>query len=264
LWSALYWWNPLVIKELFNSGHMDGLVSPLVLLALLLATRRRQLAASATLACAVGAKIWPVLLLPLILRPLITAAPRKLAAALAIFAALVALLAVPVLLGGLDAASGFTAYLTRWQTSSALFPVLNNAWAALLSALGTTELPPGPVARATIAVILGGLACALSLKPIADPDDLIGRASLTVAALVLLSPAQFPWYAVWLAPFLAFRPCTGFLILTATAPLYYLLFYLIAAGEPGVFTRYVVWIIWVPVWAALLIEALRRPSLRTA
>ena len=255
LWSALYWWNPLVIKELFNSAHMEGLVSPLVLLALLLATRRRQLAASATLACAVGAKIWPVLLLPLILRPL-AQAPRKLAAALAIFAALVALLAVPVLLGGLDAASGFTAYLTRWQTSSALFPALNDAWATLLGSLGALELAPGLMARATIAVALGGLACALSLKPIADADDLMGRASVTVAALVLLSPAQFPWYAVWLAPFLAFRPWTGFLILTATAPLYYLSFYCIAAGEPAVFTRYVVWIIWVPVWAALVIEAI--------
>ncbi len=256
LWAALYWWNPLVIKELFNSAHMDGLVAPFLLLALLLATRRRQLAASATLACAVGAKIWPVLLLPFILRPL-AAAPQKLAAALLIFAALTALLAVPVLLGGLDTASGFTAYLTRWQTSSALFPVLNDTWAMLLGSLGGNEVPLGLMARATVAVTLAGLACALSLKPIAGADDLLGRASVTIAALVLLSPAQFPWYAVWLAPFLAFRPWTGFLILAATAPLYYLSFYFIAAGEPAVFTHYVVWIIWVPVWAALLIEAVR-------
>jgi hypothetical protein len=35
-------------------------------------------------------------------------------------------------------------------------------------------------------------------------------------------------------------------------------FYFTAAGEPEVFTRYVVWIIWVPVWAALILEAARR------
>ena len=30
LWAALYWWNPIVLKELFNSAHMDALVVPLV------------------------------------------------------------------------------------------------------------------------------------------------------------------------------------------------------------------------------------------
>jgi hypothetical protein len=109
----------------------------------------------------------------------------------------------------------------------------------------------------TIALTLGGLACALGVKRIAGADNLIGRASLVVAALVLLSPAQFPWYAVWFAPFLAFRPWAGFLVLTATAPLYYMSFYLTAAGEPEIFQRYVVWLIWVPVWAALAIEAIR-------
>jgi hypothetical protein len=104
---------------------------------------------------------------------------------------------------------------------------------------------------------LGGLACALGRKPIAGADDLVGRASLLVAALVLLSPAQFPWYAVWFAPFLAFRPWAGFLMLTATAPLYYMSFYLTAAGEPEIFKRTVVWLIWVPVWAALALEAIR-------
>jgi hypothetical protein len=34
-------------------------------------------------------------------------------------------------------------------------------------------------------------------------------------------------------------------------------FYLTAAGEPELFRRTVVWVIWVPVWAALAIEAIR-------
>ena len=29
LWSVLYWWNPVVIKELFNSAHMEAVVLPL-------------------------------------------------------------------------------------------------------------------------------------------------------------------------------------------------------------------------------------------
>jgi hypothetical protein len=253
LWSALYWWNPLVLKELFNSAHMDALLLPFVLLALLLAVRGRYIASGGSLALAVGAKIWPVLLLPLVIRPL-AARPRWLGVALLVFGTLVALLAVPVVLGGLDGNSGFAAYAARWQTSSAHFPALSSAYAGLL---GLADAPAGVAARITIALVLGGLACALGLKPIAGADDLVGRASLLVAALVLLSPAQFPWYAVWFAPFLAFRPWAGFLVLTATAPLYYMSFYLTAAGEPEIVKRTVVWLIWVPVWAALAIEAIR-------
>jgi alpha-1,6-mannosyltransferase len=256
LWSALYWWNPLVLKELFNSAHMDAAVLPFALLALLLAVRGRHIVAGASLALAVGAKIWPVLLLPLLLRPL-AAKPRTLAVTLLVFGALVALLAMPVLLGGLDGNSGFAAYAARWQTSSAHFPALQSLYATLLVWLGLADASAGLMARMTIALTLGGLSCALGWKRMAGADDLIGRASLVVAALVLLSPAQFPWYAVWFAPFLAFRPWAGFLVLTATAPLYYMSFYLTAAGEPELFQRTVVWLIWLPVWAALAIEAIR-------
>jgi hypothetical protein len=120
-------------------------------------------------------------------------------------------------------------------------------------------VPPeaaGIVTRGIIALCLGVLAVMVSLKPIETPDDLIGRASLVVAALVLLSPAQFPWYAVWFAPFLAFRPWTGFLLLSATIPLYYADFRVLSHDRPEIFQDVVVWIIWVPVWAALAFEAL--------
>lgn len=257
LWASLYWWNPLVLKELFNSAHMEAVLLPLVLMALLLAARGRQIFASTSLAFAAGAKIWPVLFLPLILRPL-TEQKRSLVAALVIFGGLILLWATPVLLGGLDADSGFAAYLAKWTTSSALFPVLERVMATLLNAVNLADAPSGWVTRIPIALVLGGLALALSIKPLRDANDLMGRASILVAALVLLSPAQFPWYAVWFAPFLAFRPWFGFLLLTVTVPLYYMYFYFAAVGEPQVFKQYVVWIIWVPVWAALILEAVRK------
>jgi hypothetical protein len=256
LWSALYWWNPLVLKELINSAHMDAVVMPLVLLGLLLAARRRQVAGGLSLVVAAGAKIWPLLLLPLVLRPL-GAAPARLALAVALCAGLLSVLLAPILQSGLDASSGLAAYAAHWQTNSALFPAVQGAVSALLAPLDLTQASTGLAARAVIAATLGGVAVALSLKPTGDADALLGRASLLVGTLVLLSPAQFPWYAAWFAPFLAFRPWAGFLILTATAPLYYMSFYLTAAGEPELFGRTVVWLIWLPVWTALAIEVVR-------
>jgi hypothetical protein len=267
LWSTLYWWNPLVIKELFNSAHMDAVLFPFMLAALLFTIRKRNQLASASLAFAAGAKIWPILLLPLILRSLISQ-PRKFAAALLIVGGFGALWATPILLGSLDSGFGTAAYVANWQTNSAVFPALESGAVALLAVFGVSDVMGVPITRTIIAptiiaLALGGLALALSLKPLDSADDLIGRAGVLVAALVLLSPAQFPWYATWFAPFLAFRPWFGFLVLTATAPLYYtyyMSFYFAALGEPEAYKRYIVWIIWVPVWAALVLEAVRHQT----
>ena len=62
LWVSLYWLNPLVVKELANSAHMEAIVMPFVLSAVLLLARNRPLAASASLGLAIGAKLWPVVL----------------------------------------------------------------------------------------------------------------------------------------------------------------------------------------------------------
>lgn len=260
LWSALYWWNPIVIKELFNSAHMEAVVLPFVLLALWLALRRRPLASVSSLAFAVGAKLWPVLLLPLLVRWYGQADRRMFVNAAVLFAAIVAALAIPLWLGGLDRQSGFAAYFSTWQTGSALFPVLERAVAMPLSWLALPPEMAGLVARGLVALFLVTIALQVSRKPIENADDLLGRASLVVAALVLLSPAQFPWYAVWFAPFLAFRPWAGFLLLAATLPLYYLDFYFIGRGQPEIFTDVIVWIIWAPVWAALAFEIARNRS----
>lgn len=263
LWSALYWWNPLVIKELFNSAHMEPVVLAPVLLALLLAAHRHLVSAAAGLAIASGAKLWPVLLLGLVARPLIST-PRDLIVALSLFAGIIGLMAIPVISAGVDSSSGFLAYADRWQTNSALFPLLERTARALSSGFGTLAISPGHAARIGLTLILLIIALELARKNIVDADDLMGRASLVVAALVLLSPAQFPWYAVWLAPFLAWRPWTSLLLLSATQPLYYVRFHLIAHDQPAVLLDALPWLIWVPIWIALLIELFSRWAARPA
>lgn len=254
LWSALYWWNPIVIKELFNSAHMDAVVLPFVLAALLFAVKERYLGAVLALGFAAGAKIWPAMLLPLVIRPL-WAEWQRLITAVALFGVMAALWTTPILLHGFDANSGFAAYIASWQTNSAHFPALETGASAALELAGFAHIEPGLIARIAVAILLGGLVLITSLNPLEGDVDLMNRASIVVAALVLLSPAQYPWYYVWFAPFLAFRPWHGFLLLAATVPLYYSFFHLSAHGQPEVFEETVVWIIWAPVWAALVFEA---------
>jgi alpha-1,6-mannosyltransferase len=253
IWSALYWWNPLVIKELFNSGHMEAVVMAPVLLALLLAVRQRPIAAVTALGIAAGAKVWPVLLLPLLVRPLV-ADWRRLVIALAVFAVLGALWMWPIWLGGLDQTSGFVAYATKWQTNSAFFPVLEKSLGGAAGLLGASPDWGNKLLRSALALAIGGFALWLAWKPSVDATQLLRRAALICAALVLLSPAQYPWYAIWFLPFLVFLPLRTFLVLTATLPLYYTFFHFNAREHPEVFRNWIVWAIWLPAWTALVLD----------
>lgn len=255
LWSALYWWNPLVIKELVNSGHMEGFLMALVLGAMLLAAQGRHLRGLFVLGLAIGAKLWPVLLAPLLLRPLWPRTPA-LAAGLAMLAAMALVWALPAYFGGLDQNSGFVAYAQHWKTNSALFPQVERAAAGLLAAAQSQQFA-WALARAMVGIVLGAVALWQAWRPLEGTDDLMRRACFVTAALVLLSPAQFPWYMIWMLPFAVFRPCPGLLAVTATVPLYYVSFHYLARGELHVFTGGIVWLMWVPVWALLGWCALR-------
>ena len=257
LWAALYWWNPLVAKELINSAHMDALLVPVILGALLLAARGRGLWSSALLALAAGIKLWPALLLPSLLRPLW---PRRLLvlAATALFAVLAALLLAPQVLTKLDGGAGLVAYAQGWERNDALFGLLRGATALLLEAFGLFHWNAERLARALLAVILIGLSLGLNLRAAQSATILCQRTLFVVAALFLLSPTGYPWYFVWLAPLLAVVPVTGLLALTVMLPLYYLRFYFAERGQAEVFDTYVVWLEFAPVYLLLLAQALGR------
>lgn len=257
LWVALYWLNPVVLKEIFNSAHMEAILLPFVLLSLLLVIKRRPLWATVSLGLAAGAKFWPVILAPLVWRCL-WGHPERLASAVALLGCLMAVWLAPMLLHGVQETTGLVAYADRWQTNSALFPAIEKTVSALQDWIGVTSLDPGHVARGLVAAILVGLALIVAISPLKGARDLIARCAFVVAALVLLSPAQFPWYTVWLAPFLVFHPYPAFLLLSALIPLYYALFYFVARDQGVLFNDYVVWIIWAPVFVVIASAAIGR------
>ena len=259
LWAALYWWNPIVIKEVFNSGHMEGILMPLVAAAVWLAMRRRFLWSTAVLGLAAGVKIWPVLLAPVLLRPLV-GRWRMAGAAVALLAGLGALWAWPILAGGIDARSGFTAYAERWQANSALLPALRGTIQAAFDLGGVTVLTAGRAARIGLAAAAIVAALGLAWRPIEGPADVVRRAGLVTLALALLSPAQFPWYMLWTLPFLPFAPRWGVVAMAALLPIYYASFHFSALDAYNIFRDRVVWVIWLPIWGLLALEALAGPD----
>ena len=251
LWAALYWWNPLVIKEIFNSAHMDALLVPFILGAILLIVRKRQILAGGMFAFAAGIKLWPLLLIPFSLRPLL-ANPRKLGIALAVVCPVTLIVVGPLFYFALGTDSGLSAYSQSWQRNSGLFQLVSAFGTGL--AMPFDSIDAGYLARIFVAVFLGGLAIYLNRSQATNHETLIKHICWLVAALFLLSPTQYPWYTIWLAPLLCLYPQRGLLLLTALLPIYYLRFYFDARDQTELFDQYIVWLQYLPVYALLLID----------
>ncbi|TQV80637.1 glycosyltransferase 87 family protein [Denitrobaculum tricleocarpae] len=250
IWSALYWCNPLLVKEFFNSAHMDAVLVPFLLATLLLALKSRTAWASVTLALAAGCKVWPVLLLPSLLRPL-AARWRQALAPLLIFGTIISLLATPILWAGFSQDSGFVAYAQSWQRNDALFGLIAWLSAALLDVFSLTSLDAARIARFAIALVIVSVAVGINRDDIREPAETARRFLFIAALLFLLSPTQYPWYYSWLLPFLVIQPSIPLLLMTALLPLYYLRFVFEANEFAAITERVFAWIQFGPVLGML-------------
>ncbi len=260
LWIALYWWNPLVLKEIFNSSHMDGLLVAFIALAILAAVTQRHVWSTIALACAFGAKFWPAVLLPVFWRPLV-GHWKKLTLCIATFVALASLWLIPILSARLDANAGLVAYTASWQLNSPLFTSLETLIWFVLKNMGLSEnawVIADRTAKVIVAVIVSMTAFALSRTRFRTTEDLVARVMLITATLVFFTPAAYPWYTVWFLPFLVIRPHWGLLALTPAMGLYYLRFYFNARGDTETFNGVIAWIIWLPVWSLCLYDVIQQ------
>jgi hypothetical protein len=246
----IYWWNPLLIKEIFNSGHMDILIFPFILGAIFLLIKNKHFAASGLLALGTGVKLWPVLLFPFFLKR-IYPDYKKIVIAFLIFIMTTFLVFIPVYTSGIDDTLGFKAYSKSWENNDAFFMLVVWGWKLILPVFG---IHPGHgqfAARVTVFSILGILILFLMRKDNRDNSKFLSNCLIVIGTAFLISPTQFPWYFVWLIPFLTFKPKMSLLILTVLLPMYYLRYYFEPRGNINLFNYGVVWFEFVPVWILL-------------
>jgi len=253
---AIYWWNPLLIKEAYNSGHMELVILPFVTGALLLAIQKQPFRSVGVLGIAFGAKLWPLILLPVVLRPLLKR-PAKLFGALALFLTIALIMLFPFIRGGSDVQSGLLAYGTSWEMNDALFMAILWFSRLVIDLSGLAPLYAPLIARMSVVLALGAWTLWLVRRDSEDPFEISRRFLFIIAALFLLSPTQFPWYYLWMVPFLAIQPRTSLLLLTALLPMYYLREWLRSRGMIHVFDHGIVWLEFAPVWLTLLLECAR-------
>jgi hypothetical protein len=193
---VIYAWNPLVLFEVWGMGHLEGLVLPAVAGAAWAALRARYAAAGVLLGLGALVKLYPAALLPLL--P-VAGWP----AAWSTFLVVVLLGYAPAWIAGDPVVGSLPRYVSEEYFNPGL----------LRSVL---DVPALTVAAAGLWVVF--------VSVTRRDSTLSARAVLLIGGLTLLSPNIFPWYAVWLVPFLAVAPSAPWIAFTGSVMFAYAFF----------------------------------------
>src|SRR5438067_8699589 len=171
-------WNPLLAIEVAGSGHIDIVGALLLLVSAAALTRRWRATAAIGFGLAVAVKFLPVVLLPLYWKRV-----RIRDAALA--AAMVGLLYMPFLNHGRIPMGSLATYVQSFRFNGPVFAALDHV------------APPQLLAGLAV---LAGLMTATWLRS-ATTEWSLDAFAWPMAASLLCAPVVFPWYLLWLLPF---------------------------------------------------------------
>jgi len=231
-WSVAWFWCPLLLKEIANSGHLDSIAVFFTTLAIWIfvdalwpksSERNPSLVltglAFIVLAVAVAAKIYPFVLFPLFVVVALKRLGIQALLPAAMFATLVAVLLWPIL-SHLDSVKNLQQQVTGVEAKEVIAP------------------PPGIEAFARHWEMNDFLFMVMveNLKPYGNKPEDVDKGSndprlfleivfLTIAWFWLLAPTQNPWYWTWALPMLCFCRNPAWYLFAVTSLAYYLRFY---------------------------------------
>jgi hypothetical protein len=208
-------WNPLLAIEVAGSGHIDIVGALLLVVSAAALLRRWRATAAVALGLAVAVKFLPVVLLPLYWKRV-----RIRDATLA--AAVVALLYLPFLNHGSIPIGSLGTYVQTFRFNGPVFAALDRV------------APPQLLVGLAVLV---GLATATWMRrsgaPESSPDIFAWPMfAWPMAATLLFAPAVFPWYLLWLLPFLTSASTLLIIIWTVSIIPIYVQWHLRALGRP--------------------------------
>jgi len=215
----LYAWHPMLFWEVASSGHVDGAALPLMALALLFYIRHKPVATGVALAAATLIKLYPIALFPALYR---RSEWRN--------------WKMPATVAGLVAA-GYACYASVGANVLGFLPEyakeegLESGSRYFLLTLARhvlrwQALPTGAF-YAFAALLLLGLAIWAWLT--SEAGGVIRGSFVLASALMFLFSSHYPWYYLWLLPFVCMIPYVPMLYFTTAC--FYL--YTTQLANPG-------------------------------
>jgi alpha-1,6-mannosyltransferase len=236
-WVLAYAWNPLLAVEVAGSGHIDIVGVLLLLVSAAALERRWRAVAAVAFGLAVAVKFLPIVLLPLYWK-------RVRVRDAAVAAIVVRFLYLPFLNHGRIPTGSLGTYLYSFRFNDPVFAAL--------------ERVASPQLVAGLAVLVGFLtaiwmqrkSAALSPEAFAWP----------MAASLLCAPVVYPWYLLWMLPFVRSASTLPIIIWTVSIIPTYYVWHLRALGRPWLLPGWIIWLEYGAVAVAGAIILLRRST----
>ncbi|MBV8830107.1 MAG: hypothetical protein JO108_12845 [Acidobacteriaceae bacterium] len=204
----VYAWNPLLAFEVAGSGHVDIVGALLLVISFAALLHRRGTIAAVTFGLAVAVKFLPLVLLPAYWKRV-----RLRDAVLAV--SVIALLYLPFIDHSRIPIGSLLTYVQTWRFNDPVFARLE-------------ELVPQIAAG--LPVIVGFVTATWLTRT--DPQSFSDLFAWPMAASLLCAPAVYPWYLIWLLPFLRSASTLPFVIWTVSIIPTYVVWHLRTLGRP--------------------------------
>jgi hypothetical protein len=221
-WVLAFAWNPLLATEVAGSGHVDIIGALLLVVSVAALWRRWRALAAIAFGLAVSVKFLPIVLAPLYW--------RRLRIRDALMAAVVVVLVyLPFLNHGRIPIGSLGTYIQSFRFNGPIF--------AMVERVATPQFVAGLAA-------LAGFLIAIWIRRRSEwpSDGLANTVAWPMAATLLCAPVIYPWYLLWLLPFLRSASALPIILWTVSIIPTYYVWHLRALGRP--------WL--VPGWIMLL------------
>jgi alpha-1,6-mannosyltransferase len=196
-----YAWSPLTIVEIAGSGHHDVLVIGILLWSAFFCLSNRPRRAILFLSASVLTKLYPILMTPFFLK-------KTRLRHWFLFPLPIILAYLPYIKAGRNMFSALLYYRDKWRFNGFLYELIAGR---LSSEVLAEKLIVLFIAILMIAFLLG-------------TQDLLKQLYWMTGAILLFAPTLFPWYFVWIVPYLCFFPNPAWLLFSITsATSYYVL-----------------------------------------
>ncbi len=189
----IYAWHPVCVWEIASSGHADAAALTAIALALLTRLRGQPLRACGWLGAAALVKLYPAALLPAFVR-------RRLLAPVLVFAGVLVAGYLPYLGVG----KGVFGFLPEYAKEEGISSGARYFPLAFVDRTFHVSVAPQLYVGAC-ALLLGGLAW-WAYRRVEVPYAAVRSGLVLATALNLCFSPHYPWYFLWLLPFLTLWP----------------------------------------------------------